>query len=133
MTDLRSTAEPITATIAEHVRKLRRRRRMNQTELADAMAKLGMPWKRATVLNLELRAAESRGTRHGRDSVSVGELLGLALVLGVQPASLAPELNPSGNPDGLLAKFDLLDTVEQAHVQEHIRSLIQLLLDRRRP
>ena len=85
----RETAEPITATIADHVRKLRVSAGMSQDDLAKAMSALGVPWKRATVVNLEKRGPSSRGdAATGRDALTVGELLALALVLGVPPALL---------------------------------------------
>jgi transcriptional regulator with XRE-family HTH domain len=85
----RSTAEPITAVIAERVRNLRERAGMNQADLAAAMSKEGVPWKRATVVNLEKRASSSRGAGSGgRDAVSVQEWLALALVFDVPPVLL---------------------------------------------
>jgi transcriptional regulator with XRE-family HTH domain len=85
----RSTAEPITAVIAERVRHLRERAGMNQADLAAAMSKEGVPWKRATVVNLEKRASTSRGAGSGgRDSVSVQEWLTLSLVFDVPPVLL---------------------------------------------
>lgn len=88
-TTSRSTAEPITAVIAERVRELRESAGMNQAALAEKMNEQGVPWKRATVVNLEKRASTSRGAGSGgRDSVSVQELLALALVLNVPPVLL---------------------------------------------
>lgn len=84
----RSSAEPITALIAERVRARREAADLSQAELAEEMAKRGVPWKRATVVNLEKRAASSRGTGGGRDAISVQELLTLALVLDVPPVTL---------------------------------------------
>lgn len=85
---VRPTAEPVTAIVAERVRKLRSQAELNQAELADEMAKRGVPWKRATVVNLEKRASGSRGAGGGRDSISVQELLTLAVVLDVPPVML---------------------------------------------
>lgn len=85
----RPTAEPITAVIAERVRALREQSGMNQASLAEAMSKLGVPWKRATVVNLEKRASSSRGSGSGgRDAVTVQELLALALVFNMPPVLL---------------------------------------------
>lgn len=94
-TPIRATAEPITAVIAERVRDLRGRAGMNQEDLAAAMRDRGMSWKRATVVNLEKRAASSRGAAGGRDSISVQELLALALALDVPPAALV--VNPESD------------------------------------
>lgn len=88
----RTSAEPITAVIAERVRLLREDLNLSQGELAEALDAIGVPWKRATVVNLEARAAGSRGQGRGRDAVSVEELLGLALVLGVPPVGLLYDL-----------------------------------------
>lgn len=88
-----STGEAVTAVIAERVRSLRKSRGMSQANLAEALNKVGVPWKRATVVNLEARAAGSRGrSPSGRDSVSVGELLGLAEVLGVPAGRVGPRV-----------------------------------------
>jgi transcriptional regulator with XRE-family HTH domain len=86
----RATAEPITAVIADRVRWFRERSGMSQAELAEHMNKLGTPWKRATVVNLEKRgtASRKRGTAVGRDSVTVQELLALAEVLNVPITAL---------------------------------------------
>lgn len=62
---------------------------MSQADLAAAMTEQGVSWKRATVVNLEKRGTGSRGeSATGRDAVTVGELLALALVLGVPPVLL---------------------------------------------
>lgn len=61
---------------------------MSQAELAEAMVERGIPWKRATVVNLEKRGAGSRGATAGRYSITVQELLALALVLDVPPIML---------------------------------------------
>lgn len=89
----RSSAEPITAVIAAQVRLLRENLGMSQEDLAVALNKVGVPWKRATVVNLETRAPDSRGKSAGRDAVTVEELLGLALVLGVPPVGLLYDLH----------------------------------------
>lgn len=84
----RSTAEPITAVIAERVRSLRDAAGWSQADLAAAVDDLGVPWKRATVVNLEKRAPNSRGAGGGRDAVTVQELLALAIALDVPPPML---------------------------------------------
>ena len=89
----RSSAEPITAVVATRVRNLRENLGMSQEDLAAALTKVGVPWKRATVVNLETRAPDSRGKSAGRDAVTVEELLGLALVLGVPPVGLLYDLH----------------------------------------
>jgi hypothetical protein len=87
--DTRESAEPITATVAANVRKWRERAGMSQAGLAAAMTALGVPWKRATVVNLEKRGAGSRGdAATGRDALTVGELLALASALDVPPVLL---------------------------------------------
>lgn len=79
----RPLAEPITVAIAERVRALREAAGWTQAQLADAVAEHGLPWKRATVVNLEKRAATGRDSGGGRDSISVQELLVLALVFNL--------------------------------------------------
>ncbi|HEY1971332.1 MAG TPA: helix-turn-helix transcriptional regulator [Pseudonocardia sp.] len=91
----RTTAEPITAVVAARVRYLRESAGMSQEDLAQALNKVGVAWKRATVVNLETRAPDSRGKGPGRDSVTLEELLGLALVLGVPPIGLLLDLRTS--------------------------------------
>lgn len=89
---------------------------MSQANLAEALNKVGVPWKRATVVNLEARAAGSRGrSPSGRDSVSVGELLGLAEVLGVPPVALAPELD-SAQPSDLLLQIGRMTQAERVNL-----------------
>jgi transcriptional regulator with XRE-family HTH domain len=88
----RTSAEPITAVVAARVRLLRENLGMSQEDLAKALNQVGVPWKRATVVNLETRAPDSRGKSAGRDSVTVEELLGLAMVLGVPPVGLLYDL-----------------------------------------
>jgi transcriptional regulator with XRE-family HTH domain len=79
----RPSAEAITAVIADRVRVLRDKAGLSQADLAGEMEKLGVPWKRATVVNLETRAAGSRGKGAGRDVVTAQELLALARVFDV--------------------------------------------------
>lgn len=94
----RPTAEPITALIADRVRRLRTGRGISQADLAAEMVKAGrVTWTRATVGNLERRAptnSRATGAEAGRGSVSVGELLALAQALGVPPVWLL--VDPTG-------------------------------------
>lgn len=101
----RASAEPITAVIAERVRDLRERSGLTQGELADRMAELGVPWKRATVINLETRAPSSRGSGAGRDAVTVQELLALAVIFDVPPIWLLADPR-EGTPTPITAKLD---------------------------
>lgn len=83
---------------------------MSQGDLAAHMDALGIPWKRPTVVNLEKRAASS-GSRTGgpgRDSLTLQELMGLALVLEVPPVSLLVDL-PSGSPFPLTPDLEPVD------------------------
>ena len=61
---------------------------MSQADLAERMAELGTPWKRATVVNLEKRGTASRGTGVGRDAVTLQEWLHLAEALNAPPPLL---------------------------------------------
>jgi len=81
----RATAEPITALVADRVRELRNSSGLSQAELAAKMVKLGIPWTRLTVVNLEKRSKEARerGGAGGRDAVTAQELLALATVFDV--------------------------------------------------
>lgn len=80
--------EPITERIASRVRALREAAGWTQADLASALNEYGLPWRRATVVNLEKRAGAGRGGVGGRESVTVSELLALAAVLDVPPVML---------------------------------------------
>jgi len=93
----RATAEPITAVVADRVRELRSSSGLSQAELAAKMVKLGIPWTRLTVLNVEKRSKEAREARGrggagGRDAVTAQELLALARVFDVPPVSLLVDI-----------------------------------------
>jgi transcriptional regulator with XRE-family HTH domain len=121
----RDTAEPITAAIAERVRNLRRDNSWTQEDLAAALVEVGVPWNRATVINLEARAMSSRSqSTPGRDSISVQELLGLARVLKVAPGELVPELYHD-TTYVVAAKLNLLRPVERKHVADLINLLLK--------
>ncbi|MFF8829122.1 hypothetical protein [Streptomyces sp. NPDC015131] len=66
-------------TIGERTKRLRRRKDWTAAELGSRMSELGVPWDRSIVANLE---------NGRRKSVSVAELLGLALALDVAPIHL---------------------------------------------
>lgn len=68
-----------TAVIAGRMRELRTRRRWSAQRLADEMTRVGVEWNRSVVTKLENKR---------RESVSVAELLALALVLDVPPLAL---------------------------------------------
>ena len=72
--------------LADNVRAYRQLRRMSQEELAAGMAGLGHPWTAGVVGFVE------RGDRN----VTVGELLGLALVLALPPGKLLDPAGPLG-------------------------------------
>jgi transcriptional regulator with XRE-family HTH domain len=69
----------LTAVIAKRVKALRTAARMSGAALAAAMQQKGVPWNRTTVAKLETGR---------RESVTVPELLALALVLGVPLTAL---------------------------------------------
>ena len=69
----------MTTVIAERVKTLRKQARLSGPALAAAMKERGFAWNRTTVAKLE--------TGH-RESVSVAELLALAVILGVPPVWL---------------------------------------------
>jgi len=89
------SAEPITALVAERVRTLRGAAGWTQAELAERVARYGLPWNRATVVHLEKRAASGKGG--GRESLSVQELLALALVFDVPPVLLIADPRQPGS------------------------------------
>jgi transcriptional regulator with XRE-family HTH domain len=74
-----ATTGTITAVIAERVKQLRVKARLSGPALAAAMAERGIPWNRTTVAKLE---------NGHRESISVRELLALAVVLDVPPVWL---------------------------------------------
>lgn len=114
MTETRQN-ELVTALIAEQVRRLRITRGWTQARLAAAMTERGVPWKRATVVHLEKRAAGSRGDGGGRDAVTVQELLALASVLDVHPMYLVgqPVDDVPGRDDELAAMAAWIDERRQ--------------------
>jgi transcriptional regulator with XRE-family HTH domain len=73
----------ITAVIADRVRRLRETARLSGAGLAAEMVKLGVPWNRTTVAKLETGR---------RESITVQELLALALALDVPPVALLVDL-----------------------------------------
>lgn len=76
-------AETPTAVIARRMRALRQGK-FTADQLAQAMREHGIPWQRTVVAKLE---------NGRRDTVSVGELFALALVLDVTPAALLVDLD----------------------------------------
>jgi transcriptional regulator with XRE-family HTH domain len=68
-----------TQAVARRVSELRKERRLTAAQLADRMAKVGIPWNRNVVAKLETGR---------RENVSVAELLALAAVLDVAPVHL---------------------------------------------
>jgi transcriptional regulator with XRE-family HTH domain len=72
----------VTTVIAARVKTLRKQARLSGPALAAAMKARGFAWNRTTVAKLE--------TGH-RESVSVAELLTLAVILGVPPVWLLAE------------------------------------------
>jgi transcriptional regulator with XRE-family HTH domain len=68
-----------TETVARRMRKLRKARGLTAAQLAERMAKVGVPWKSGVVAKLE---------KGYREDVSVAELLALAYVLDVAPVHL---------------------------------------------
>jgi transcriptional regulator with XRE-family HTH domain len=65
--------------IAERVAAIRRYKGLTQTQLAEAMQQLGVPWQRIIVAKIE-------GQR--RDFLTVEELLALCIVLEISPVDL---------------------------------------------
>lgn len=139
----RPTAEPITAVLADRVRELRTRAGLSQAELAERMTEHGIPWKRATVVNLEKRGSESRkrGSMAGRDAVTLQEWLTLATVLKVTPAALLTD-PVSGTPVPIAKGVELdpwtasmwltgQETLTETPGPEELRSMAALTVIRR--
>ncbi|MGW7440613.1 helix-turn-helix transcriptional regulator [Streptomyces sp. NPDC054849] len=78
-----SPTAPVAA-IAQRVKELRGRRGWSAAQLGEAVSKHGVRWDRFTVANLE---------NGKRQSVSVQELLSLALALDVAPVNLLVPLD----------------------------------------
>ncbi|MET9128613.1 helix-turn-helix domain-containing protein [Streptomyces antibioticus] len=76
-------ADP-TSVVRGKVKELRRRKGLTAAELGERLAELGVPWNRGIVTNFELGR---------RPAVSVQELLALAHVFDVAPASLLVPLD----------------------------------------
>lgn len=79
-----SGAATPTGVVAKRVRELRRRREWSAERLAEELTKLGIEWNRGVVTKLETGR---------RESVSVAELLALALALDVAPVNLLVSLD----------------------------------------
>lgn len=75
-----------TEVIARRVKELRKSRGLSGTALAERMTAIGVRWDRSIVANLE---------NGRRSTVSVTELLGLAVVLDVAPVHLLVPTWPS--------------------------------------
>lgn len=75
----RVSPRTLTAAIAQRVKTLRTTARLSGPALASEMNEQGIPWNRTTVAKLETGR---------RESLTVQELLALALVLDVPPVSL---------------------------------------------
>jgi transcriptional regulator with XRE-family HTH domain len=93
----------VSAALATRIRSLRDARGWRQKDLADRMTKLGFDWGRTTVQKFETG---------GRASLSVAELLGLALVFDLPPALLLADPRSEGDvnvADGVsLGPWELL-------------------------
>jgi transcriptional regulator with XRE-family HTH domain len=75
--------------LATNLRAYRLLRGLEQQDIAERMAKLGHPWKRQTVSEVE----------RGRRNVTVDELLALAMTLPVPVWVLLDPLGPEGTND----------------------------------
>jgi transcriptional regulator with XRE-family HTH domain len=82
------TLPPVTALVAARVRVLRTAKGWTAEQLAREMTDIGVPWERAVVTKLETGR---------RQSVTVDELVALAIVLGVPVFGLL--LPPAGEVD----------------------------------
>ncbi len=74
--------------LADNIRAVRAQRRLKQEDVAEGMRKLGHPWTRQTVGEVE----------QGRRNVTVDELLALGLVLEAAPFDLLNPIPIGGGP-----------------------------------
>jgi transcriptional regulator with XRE-family HTH domain len=84
-------ATPLSPTqvVAKRVREVRQKRGLTAAQLAEQMARVGVPWKRGVVAKLESGL---------REAVSVEELLALAYVLDVAPVHLLVPFDDDAQP-----------------------------------
>jgi transcriptional regulator with XRE-family HTH domain len=90
------TAAPLTAVIAQRVRHLRQQADMRGAALAAKLNDLGIPWNRSTVAKFETGQ---------RASISVQELLALAVALDVPPIWLLADVD-NGSPTPIASGLD---------------------------
>lgn len=112
------TPDPITKLIGERVLERRNATGMTQTDLGEAMTKLGPRWSRTSVAKLEA------GKRGG---VTVQELLALATVFDVPPVALIADPRQAGDvPITAETAVDqwtaLLWLIGMAGPEDHVRS-----------
>ncbi len=69
-------------TVRERIQHARMRKGWNQRELAEAMTSAGWPIDRSTIAKIE------SGTSHRADRLTVNEVIGFAVVLGMSPLHL---------------------------------------------
>jgi transcriptional regulator with XRE-family HTH domain len=98
----------VTREIAQRMKDLRRKRDLDQAELAERMTGLGVPWDRSIVANLE------SGRRR---SVAVDEVYALALALNVAPVHLLVPVDDGDQPYQVTATV----TAERFRVRAWIR------------
>ncbi len=101
-------------TISANVKRLRKRKEWTAKELGDRLSALGVPWDRSIVANLE---------NGRRTTVSVVELLALALVLDVAPVHL---LVPADAADSDLYQVAPESTASVGQVRAWIRGMAAL-------
>lgn len=102
-----------TQEVARRVQELRRKRGLTAAALAERMTGLGVPWDRSIVANLESKR---------RRSLSVEELLALALALNVAPVHLMVPPDDPGEP------YQVTPTISgtRSLVRQWLRGVAQL-------
>lgn len=80
--------QTVKATVAAKIRAYRVLRRLDQADLAQRMGSLGIPWRQATVSEIEREG--------GGRNVTITEMLGLALALDVTIEQLVDSRGPDG-------------------------------------
>jgi transcriptional regulator with XRE-family HTH domain len=102
--------------LADNLRAYRVLAQLEQAEVAERMQRLGHPWRRVTVSEVE----------RGRRNVTVPELLALSLVFGMTVGELIDPRRPDqrGGPGGTMFLALTPDAVQWPISSEHVTALM---------
>ena len=108
------SAKFVADALADNIRAYRDLNRLEQADVAERMQRLGHPWRRVTVSEVE----------RGRRNVTVPELLALVLVLGTTAGELLdPRPDQRGGP-GIMFLARTPDAVNFPISSEHLTGLM---------